>query len=91
MTTTRASTSPDGTSTCWVHRRRSLEVELPAGNGVGTARAIARAYSAFAEGGDEPLAWGSADGLYIVWLLVELTQRGLADHADGATSPISRA
>ena len=33
--------------------RRSLEVELPAGNGVGTARAIARAYSAFAEGGDE--------------------------------------
>jgi CubicO group peptidase (beta-lactamase class C family) len=33
--------------------RRSLEVELTAGNGVGTARAIARAYSAFAEGGDE--------------------------------------
>jgi CubicO group peptidase (beta-lactamase class C family) len=33
--------------------RRSLEVELPAGNGVGTARAIARAYSAFAEGGSE--------------------------------------
>jgi CubicO group peptidase (beta-lactamase class C family) len=33
--------------------RRSLEVELPAGNGVGTARAIARAYSAFAEGGTE--------------------------------------
>jgi CubicO group peptidase (beta-lactamase class C family) len=33
--------------------RRSLEVELPAGNGVGTARAIARAYSAFAEGGRE--------------------------------------
>jgi CubicO group peptidase (beta-lactamase class C family)/hypothetical membrane protein len=33
--------------------RRSLEVELPAGNGVGTARAIARAYSAFAEGGGE--------------------------------------
>lgn len=31
--------------------RRSLEVELPAGNGIGTARAIARAYSAFAEGG----------------------------------------
>ena len=26
--------------------RRYLEVELPAGNGVGTARAIARAYSA---------------------------------------------
>jgi CubicO group peptidase (beta-lactamase class C family) len=26
-------------------------LELPAGNGVGTARAIARAYSAFAEGG----------------------------------------
>jgi CubicO group peptidase (beta-lactamase class C family)/hypothetical membrane protein len=33
--------------------RRTLEVELPAGNGVGTARAIARAYSAFAEGGTE--------------------------------------
>ena len=33
--------------------RRSLEVELVAGNGVGTARAIARAYSAFAEGGAE--------------------------------------
>ena len=33
--------------------RRSLEIELPAGNGVGTARAIARAYSAFAEGGAE--------------------------------------
>ena len=33
--------------------RRSYEVEVPAGNGVGTARAIARAYSAFAEGGGE--------------------------------------
>ena len=33
--------------------RRMLEVELPAGNGVGTARAMARAYSAFAEGGAE--------------------------------------
>jgi len=33
--------------------RRSLELELPAGNGVGTARSIARAYSAFAEGGAE--------------------------------------
>jgi CubicO group peptidase (beta-lactamase class C family) len=33
--------------------RRYLEVEVPAGNGVGTARAIARAYSAFAEGGTE--------------------------------------
>ena len=32
---------------------RSYEVEVPAGNGVGTARAIARAYSAFAEGGEE--------------------------------------
>ena len=28
-------------------------MEVPAGNGVGTARAIARAYSAFAEGGAE--------------------------------------
>jgi CubicO group peptidase (beta-lactamase class C family) len=33
--------------------RRSFEVEVPAGNGVGTARAIARAYSALAEGGGE--------------------------------------
>lgn len=33
--------------------RRAYDVELPAGNGVGTARAIARAYSAFAEGGAE--------------------------------------
>lgn len=33
--------------------RAHLEVELPAGNGVGTARAIARASSAFAEGGAE--------------------------------------
>ncbi len=33
--------------------RRALEVEIPAGNGVGTARSIARAYSAFAEGGAE--------------------------------------
>lgn len=31
--------------------RNVLELELPAGNGVGTARAIARAYSALAEGG----------------------------------------
>jgi len=33
--------------------RRWLEVEVPAGDGVGTARGIARAYSVFAEGGDE--------------------------------------
>jgi len=33
--------------------RRYLAVEVPAGNGVGTARAIALAYSAFAEGGAE--------------------------------------
>jgi CubicO group peptidase (beta-lactamase class C family) len=33
--------------------RRSLEVEVPAGNGVGTARSIARLYSVFAEGGGE--------------------------------------
>jgi CubicO group peptidase (beta-lactamase class C family) len=33
--------------------RRYLEVEIPAGNGVGTARAMARAYSALAEGGAE--------------------------------------
>jgi CubicO group peptidase (beta-lactamase class C family) len=35
------------------NERSSLEVEVPAGNGVGTARGIARAYSAFAEGGAE--------------------------------------
>jgi len=43
--------------------RRYLEVEVPAGNGVGTARSIARAYSAFAEGGGElgitPATFGS--------------------------------
>ena len=33
--------------------RRYYEVEVPAGNGVGTARAIARLYSVFAEGGAE--------------------------------------
>jgi CubicO group peptidase (beta-lactamase class C family) len=33
--------------------RRSLAVEVPAGNGVGTARALARLYSVFAEGGRE--------------------------------------
>jgi CubicO group peptidase (beta-lactamase class C family) len=33
--------------------RRMLEIELPAGNGVGTARAMARAYAALAEGGAE--------------------------------------
>jgi CubicO group peptidase (beta-lactamase class C family) len=33
--------------------RRCLEVEVPAGNGVGTARAIAKLYSVFAEGGAE--------------------------------------
>ena len=32
---------------------RLFDMELPAGNGVGTARAMARAYSAFAEGGAE--------------------------------------
>ena len=35
------------------NQRKTLEIELPAGNGVGTARAIARAYSAFAERGTE--------------------------------------
>jgi CubicO group peptidase (beta-lactamase class C family) len=33
--------------------RPYYEVEIPAGNGIGTARAIARAYYAFAEGGRE--------------------------------------
>ncbi len=35
------------------NERSYLELEIPAGNGVGTARAIARAYSAFADGGAE--------------------------------------
>jgi CubicO group peptidase (beta-lactamase class C family) len=33
--------------------RRTLEIELPVGNGVGTARALARAYACLAEGGAE--------------------------------------
>jgi CubicO group peptidase (beta-lactamase class C family) len=41
-----------GTNFDW-NDRRTYDVEVPAGNGVGTARAIARAYSAFAEGGAE--------------------------------------
>jgi CubicO group peptidase (beta-lactamase class C family) len=36
-----------------VNARSYYEVEIPAGNGVGTARAIARLYSVFAEGGAE--------------------------------------
>jgi CubicO group peptidase (beta-lactamase class C family) len=36
-----------------INSRQFLSVELPAGNGVATARSIARAYSAFAEGGGE--------------------------------------
>ena len=36
-----------------MNNRRNLEIEIPSGNGVGTARAIARAYSVFAEGGEE--------------------------------------
>lgn len=39
-----------------------------------------RPYLRSAEGGEEPLAFASADGLYTVWLLLELTERGLADH-----------
>ena len=33
--------------------RRWFDVEIPAGNGVGTARGIARAYSSFAQGGSD--------------------------------------
>ncbi|MCC7509498.1 MAG: beta-lactamase family protein [Planctomycetes bacterium] len=33
--------------------RRSFDIEVPAGNGVGTARSLARLYSVFAEGGGE--------------------------------------
>jgi CubicO group peptidase (beta-lactamase class C family) len=33
--------------------RRSYDIEVPAGNGVGTARSLARLYSVFAEGGGE--------------------------------------
>lgn len=39
--------NPDWNDRSW------LEVEVPAGNGVGTARSIARLYSVFAEGGAE--------------------------------------
>jgi len=50
--------------------RRSFDIELPAGNGVGTARAIARAYSAFAEGGAElgitPETFASVTALPVV-------------------------
>ncbi|CAG0985855.1 partial Beta-lactamase, partial [Anaerolineae bacterium] len=35
------------------NERRSLEVDVPSGNGVGTARALARLYSVFVEGGQE--------------------------------------
>lgn len=45
-----------------------------------------RAYLHAAEGGEEPLAYASADGLYIVWLLLELTIRGMADHTDRVRS-----
>ncbi len=34
-------------------KRDALAIQLPAGNGIGTARGMARAYSAFAEGGGE--------------------------------------
>lgn len=37
-------------------------------------------YARSAEGGEEPLHAASADGLYIPWLLAELTARGLDDH-----------
>lgn len=40
-----------------------------------------KAYPHRAEGGPDPFSDGSADGLYIVWLLLELTARGIADHA----------
>lgn len=53
--------------------RRTLEVEVPAGNGVGTARAIARLYSVFAEGGAE-LGVGAET-------LANLTAPPTSDHA----------
>ncbi len=37
-------------------------------------------YPKSAEGGDDPCFASSADGLYVPWLLAELTSRGLADH-----------
>lgn len=39
-----------------------------------------RPYHGAAEGGEDPLSNGSADGMHIIWLLAELTLRGLADH-----------
>ena len=53
--------------------RRSLEVEVPAGNGVGTARAIARLYSVFAEGGAE-LGVGAET-------MADITAAPASDHA----------
>lgn len=40
-----------------------------------------RPYLERAEGGPDPIAGSSADGLYIVWLLLELTERGLGAYA----------
>jgi hypothetical protein len=34
------------------------------------------------EGGPDPLAYSSAAGLYIVWLLLELSERGIGTHAE---------
>ena len=45
--------SPNGSLSTGATSRAYLDVEVPSGNGVGTARSIARAYSVFAAGGVE--------------------------------------
>jgi len=42
-----------------------------------------------AEGGPDPLAEGSADGIFTVHLYLELARRGLADHLDEARSRLA--
>ena len=45
-----------------------------------------RPFSERAEGGPDPLAEGSADGIFTVHLYLELARRGLADHLDEVQS-----
>jgi len=39
-----------------------------------------KAYPLSAEGGEDPISSDSADGFHIIWLLTELTSRGLGDY-----------
>jgi CubicO group peptidase (beta-lactamase class C family) len=65
--------------------RQMLAVELVAGNGVGTARAIARLYSVFAEGGSE-LGVGAAT---MAELIAEPREDALNDVVMGVPSSFS--